>query len=42
VMSDRIGLHQAFLYMSLISLISVPIVFLLPRPLSTLRDQLQP
>ncbi len=32
VMGDISGLHQAFLYMSLISLISVPLIFLLPHP----------
>jgi FSR family fosmidomycin resistance protein-like MFS transporter len=40
VMSDRIGLHQAFLYMSLISLISVPLIFLLPRPLVSTHSDL--
>jgi FSR family fosmidomycin resistance protein-like MFS transporter len=32
MMSDGIGLHQSFHYMALISLISVPLIFLLPRP----------
>ena len=32
VMSDISSLHQAFLNISLISLISVPLIFLLPRP----------
>lgn len=43
MMSDRIGLHQAFVYISLISLLSVPIVFFLPRQLSpALRGGVQP
>jgi FSR family fosmidomycin resistance protein-like MFS transporter len=33
VMSDSRGLHHAFLYMSLISLVSVPLILLLPRPI---------
>jgi FSR family fosmidomycin resistance protein-like MFS transporter len=32
VMSDSVGLRPAFLYMALISLASVPLIFLLPRP----------
>jgi len=35
VMSDISSLHQAFLYISLISLISVPLIFLLPRPFAS-------
>lgn len=31
ILSDHIGLHQAFLYMCFISMLSVPIVFFLPR-----------